>query len=215
MNLYEILGVAKDAGSAAIKAAYRKLAQQHHPDKGGDKDRFQAIQQAYEVLSDDERRADYDATGEVRQQGPTLRQEAMEIVCAVVDEALESYDPVHDNLIDRAVLTIESGIRKLEDQVKSLTQRHARVSKAIGRASAKAGNEDVVSPIFARALENIARPLENAKRHIVKCREAIKILREHDYHVDARPADQQRRGKNDWAVNEMLGGSFGNAFNRF
>jgi DnaJ-class molecular chaperone len=60
MNYYEILGVTKTATADEIKLAYRRLASQHHPDKGGDKNRFQEIQQAYQTLSDPESRASYD-----------------------------------------------------------------------------------------------------------------------------------------------------------
>jgi curved DNA-binding protein len=60
MTYYEILGVAKDADQNAIKRAYRKLASQHHPDKGGDKTKFQEIQQAYDTLSDTNKKQQYD-----------------------------------------------------------------------------------------------------------------------------------------------------------
>lgn len=59
-NPYETLGVKQDSTPEEIKRAYRKLASQHHPDKGGDKTRFQDIQQAYDTLSDPARRAAYD-----------------------------------------------------------------------------------------------------------------------------------------------------------
>lgn len=60
MTYYEILGVAKEATADEIKRAYRKLASQHHPDKGGDKTKFQEIQAAYDTLSDNNRRQQYD-----------------------------------------------------------------------------------------------------------------------------------------------------------
>ena len=60
MTYYEILGVTDGATADEIKRAYRKLASQHHPDKGGDKAKFQEIQQAYDTLSDDGRRQQYD-----------------------------------------------------------------------------------------------------------------------------------------------------------
>lgn len=59
-DLYSILGVDRDCSESDIKQAYRRLASQHHPDKGGDKERFQDIQQAYAVLSDPDRRREYD-----------------------------------------------------------------------------------------------------------------------------------------------------------
>lgn len=59
-DLYAILGVQKGSSPDDIKHAYRRLASQHHPDKGGDTQRFQEIQQAYAVLSDPEQRRAYD-----------------------------------------------------------------------------------------------------------------------------------------------------------
>ena len=59
-NAYETLGVPKGASDAEIKRAYRKMAGQHHPDKGGDTIKFQEIQSAYEILSDPQKRQQHD-----------------------------------------------------------------------------------------------------------------------------------------------------------
>ena len=58
-NHYQTLGVNRDATTDQIKRAYRRLASQHHPDKGGDKAKFQEIQSAYAILGDDQNRAEY------------------------------------------------------------------------------------------------------------------------------------------------------------
>ena len=57
---YTTLGVARDASPEDIKRAYRRLASQHHPDKGGDTKKFQEVQTAYDTLSDPAKRAAYD-----------------------------------------------------------------------------------------------------------------------------------------------------------
>jgi len=57
---YATLGVPRTASQDEIKRAFRKLASQHHPDKGGDTARFQEIQAAYDVLSDEAKRQAYD-----------------------------------------------------------------------------------------------------------------------------------------------------------
>ncbi len=57
---YATLGVAKTATADDIKRAFRKLASQHHPDKGGDTARFQQIQAAYDVLGNEAKRRAYD-----------------------------------------------------------------------------------------------------------------------------------------------------------
>ena len=60
MDYYSTLGVEKTATQEEIKKAYRKLASQHHPDKGGDTAQFQKIQVAYETLGDPNKRAEHD-----------------------------------------------------------------------------------------------------------------------------------------------------------
>lgn len=59
-DYYQILGVPRNASDDDIKKAFRRQAMQHHPDRGGDQNRFQEINEAYAVLSDPQRRAEYD-----------------------------------------------------------------------------------------------------------------------------------------------------------
>lgn len=63
-DYYEVLGVSKNASADDIKKAYRKLAHQFHPDKtGGDEAKFKEVNEAYQVLSNAEKRAQYDQFG--------------------------------------------------------------------------------------------------------------------------------------------------------
>ena len=59
-DYYEILQIEKTATQDQIKQSYKKLAKIHHPDRGGDKEMFQKIQMAYETLSDEQKRKEYD-----------------------------------------------------------------------------------------------------------------------------------------------------------
>jgi curved DNA-binding protein len=74
-DYYKILGVARDADKDAIKRAYRKLAHKHHPDVSKEPDaeeRFKEVKEAYEVLSDPEKRAAYDQLGSGWRQGQSF-----------------------------------------------------------------------------------------------------------------------------------------------
>ncbi|RAZ68503.1 molecular chaperone DnaJ [Planococcus maitriensis] len=65
-DYYEVLGVSKDASKEEIKKAYRKLSKKYHPDINKETDaseKFQEVKEAYEVLSDDQKRAQYDQFG--------------------------------------------------------------------------------------------------------------------------------------------------------
>src|ERR687897_3444234 len=71
-DYYEILGVGRDADDAAIKRAFRRLAQQHHPDvdkNDGAEQRFKELNEAYRVLSDRQRRTAYDMFGHAGVEG--------------------------------------------------------------------------------------------------------------------------------------------------
>lgn len=64
-DYYQILGITKSASKEDVKKAFRKLAHKYHPDKGGSEEKFKELNEAYQVLSDDKKRAEYDRYGRV------------------------------------------------------------------------------------------------------------------------------------------------------
>ena len=65
-DLYTVLGAERSASEAELKRAYHKKSLLHHPDRpGGDKERFQTLGAVYKLLSDKDRRAVYDETGDI------------------------------------------------------------------------------------------------------------------------------------------------------
>ena len=74
-DYYKVLGVDKNASEEEIKKAYRQLAHKYHPDKqGGDEAKFKEINEAYQILSDKNKKSQYDQYGQVfgsGQSGPS------------------------------------------------------------------------------------------------------------------------------------------------
>jgi DnaJ-class molecular chaperone len=74
MDYYSILGVKRGASPDEIKKAYRSLAMKHHPDRGGDEKKFKEIAEAYDVLSDPQKKQMFDMGMDPNQQGGGFRQ---------------------------------------------------------------------------------------------------------------------------------------------
>jgi curved DNA-binding protein CbpA len=142
MNLYAVLDLDSDATPEAIKGRYRLLAQRLHPDKpGGDKEGFQALQKAYEVLSDPERRKAYDETGETAVPN-TLQERAIKALPEVLAECIDSADGKTTNMVG---FMRENLARKRRDILQTIKQCEAKLARReamLTRLVRKGSDED-------------------------------------------------------------------------
>ena len=107
MTLYDELELSPNCTSEDIKQQYRYLASKHHPDHGGDTEKFKRIKLAYEVLSDPERRKqyDYDKSTTIK---PELRQEAIGELARIFFSLIPHFDCSNGNLIETMKTEVNS-----------------------------------------------------------------------------------------------------------
>lgn len=153
MNYYEILGVDKDANTKTIKAAYRKLAQKHHPDKeGGDTATFTAIQKAYEVLGDPDTRAHYDRYG-VDRPSETMIDKAKPMVAALFSQVMNGTVDKYLNVLDVmcAILDVEES--KALGILKNLCAERRKTTTVLHRLKRKGEDHLLIDLLNGRRKE--------------------------------------------------------------
>lgn len=183
-KLYEVLGISEDSTSAQIKASFRSLAQKNHPDKGGDTKAMQAIQQAYDVLSDPEKRAEYDATGIIGTQGSTLRDKAMAVIVQGMAHCIEKFDPDGVNILMQCKKLIQQGNVEVNQEAHELRQKAKKVDSAIKRMRAAKGKDDSMAQVLAHLKQGFEEPLKKCEQQLAELKMALDILGEHEYEFD-------------------------------
>lgn len=181
-NPYDSLGVPKDAPPEAIRAAYRKKARQHHPDKGGKVAEFQNIQVAYDVLSDPERKARYDQTGETGT-GPTLESQALSTLFTMMTALMDSPQVNVSTLplVDQLRRMLNADMQKQDTEKAKVMASIDRRREAIKRLSKGPLADLLRGEINQR--EQMAAKMDEA--NAIR-REAMRMLEDQTYSADAQ-----------------------------
>ena len=116
MSLYDDLGVPPDSSSEDIKKAFKSMAQRHHPDKGGDREKFELAKTAFDVLHDPEKRKRYDNTGKYSTQPePTIEDMANQELCNLFKGAIE--EGFEGDIIKRLTAITEDAIKMARKEI--------------------------------------------------------------------------------------------------
>lgn len=176
MNPYEKLNVPTDASEADIKKAYRRKAQDHHPDKpDGSEDEFHAIKLAYDVLSDPERRRKFDEFGDTDEapKGNIAEQMVVNAFNVLIDE-----DDLKGNIIERVVGRINQEKEKVNREMVKANHKLSKLESRKSRITAKDNN--LFEGLLDQKITGINHGLEQAKELIVNLEKAVLILENYE-----------------------------------
>lgn len=154
MTLYEELELPIDCSFDDIKQQYRILAMKHHPDHGGDVEKFQKIKFAYEVLSDSVRRKQYDDTS-TTSESTNIHTEAINHLAGIFFSIIPTFNCAGGNLIEALTQTIEASRNQVvsEDMMCDIYIGNLELVKS--KLKLKNPNkEDIVMSFIDKQLEN-------------------------------------------------------------
>ena len=165
MNLYDELGLSPRCTFDEIKQRYRALAQQHHPDKGGDEDHFKKIKLAYEVLSDASRRAEYDATGKIEEDVP-IRTEALQELAGLTTHCITKINPDHDDLIFVMKRELDETISQNKNNIILCNGFILKLNKILKKVNRKKEGENFIKSIVLEQIKMRDGELKNFNHRI-------------------------------------------------
>lgn len=184
MDLYKTLHLKPGASPEAVRAAFRRQAGKHHPDRGGSTSKYQEIQLAYEVLSDPARRAHYDATGEILKQvvdtkigeiaqviGPVLAQVMMQAV-------QQRMDLKHADIIKTLGEQLNGQLREMENKKAQVVKARAVIEQAKTRFS---DEENLLSGICDAHIREIDGQVKTGDKQYALIEDAIQYLKKCKY----------------------------------
>ena len=181
-SLYDDLELPKTCTSEEIKQKYRILAQLHHPDKGGDVEKFKRMKLAYEVLSDPIKREHYDSTGD-HYNDVNLDSEVMARLAIMISQFVQHINPEIDDLI----LKMRIEIRALQQLTNSaivecnnLINKMNIISKKI---KLKKEGENLLKSVIDKKVLGLHTELIHHKRGLIVFDRMLEVI--DDYHFSS------------------------------
>lgn len=185
-NLYDTLGVARDATQREVKAAYRKRAAAAHPDKGGSDAEAQAINEAWETLGDPGKRARYNETGQVEgaepamTPGETIFLQTLNAVMRAVVDSREGSMTVE--IVDR----LEQSYGDQSHEHTNLKDRIARLERHFGRYISRETEENLIESHLRATQRKLVELSAKMDRELSAILDAITIAKGY---ADIAPAE--------------------------
>lgn len=169
MKPHKTLGVRKNATQETIKKAYRKMAAKHHPDTGGDPEKFKEIAKAYEMLC-----SPYSML--FLEFGDKVNQEKIDYAVKTLREGfMEGLMSYHEDIVAVVRKKIEGVSSDLEKELSRVGRMISHVQKKQGKVTSKS-KSNIFMEAFETALSELKRTKEEVEDRIVLTKIALRIL---------------------------------------
>lgn len=182
-DYYDVLEVSRDCSQSDIKSAYKRLANEHHPDKGGDLSWFHLIKEAYNVLSDPGSRANYDEHGRFTNEEYSIAHAYIVSVVEMIVSRVEELEYV--DIVKTLLATTNNNIENTRIEVGKQTKIKAKFERNEGRTKNKA-----ILEVFKKHKGVAIKSIEALEKDIRTFDIAMVLLKDYEYHFDVKPAPE-------------------------
>jgi curved DNA-binding protein CbpA len=186
MNPYELLGLDQTATDADIKKAYRAKAQDLHPDHGGNDSEFRAVNEAYKILIDPEKRKRLDAGETAADISKTVQTEEQKITNFLVNgffQVINFCNPNAEDLVARLKNLVVKKIAEIKGAVANEESDIAKLELVAGKIKA-AESENIFAAALRSQINDRRRKIETMNGDIRWAEKALKLLDDFSYEID-------------------------------
>ena len=173
VTLYALLDVPEEATTELIRAAYRRAAKSAHPDVGGDRDGWQRLQLAHDVLTDEARRRAYDETGDVKEpERDTAFADAVRWLSFAADDVMKHAPDV--TRVDMAARMRASLQRWVTESYQVMAKAEAQAA-SLGAIRDRWSGSDVVRAMFASKMDGAMEGRARAEKDMQAMKFALDL----------------------------------------
>jgi curved DNA-binding protein CbpA len=197
VDLYGVLGVHPTATAGEIKAAYWRRAKNAHPDAGGSEHEFGSVKLAHDVLSDPDRRARYDRTGEVVGPEPdNTEQGALGLIGMMLEAVLTSDpDPIECDVVAVMKTQFLSQVGEVSRKLKVTNRSIERAERMRGRFRRNKPGDNIIERVLEWEIDALKRSSRISEAALKQRERAIALLNDYDFAQDiSRVGFRIRRG---------------------
>ena len=180
MDPYLELEVSFDATDEEIKSQYRALAMIHHPDKGGDEEKFKRIKEAYEILSDPIRRKAYELSDNA-ETNLQIRNAALDHIAQMMGQIVPQFNSEADDLFAIMREEVIKIRQSMLENTNTCVQFMANLQKVMIRVNAKHDKQNVMIDILQKQIDFRNREHEDFAQRIKVCDLEMEILKDYEY----------------------------------